>query len=113
RPRSYKPKPPDSQRRALYLESECVKLVFIRHALEPSHCVILLSIDTSSFKLLSTHTWHLAVCHGRRPAFPGGFAIEDFQPLHVKRPIENGRRNRVRHLNSPFGFTYAPCQRAI
>src|SRR6266550_326797 len=30
-----------------------------------------------------------------------GFAIEDFQPLHVKRAIENGRRNRVRHLNSP------------
>jgi len=27
-----------------------------------------------------------------------GFAIEDFQPLHVKRAIENGRRNRVRHL---------------
>src|SRR5215468_8231228 len=23
------------------------------------------------------------------------------QPLHVKRAIENGRRNRVRHLNSP------------
>ena len=23
-----------------------------------------------------------------------GFAIEDFQPLHVKRAIENGRRNR-------------------
>src|SRR5437016_12853429 len=34
---------------------------------------------------------------------PGtGFAIEDFQPLHVKRAIENGRRNRVRHLKSPF-----------
>src|SRR5437588_5861733 len=44
-----------------------------------------------------------------------GFAIEDFQFLHVyraiengrcnrvrvKRAIENGRRNRVRHLNSP------------
>src|SRR4026208_2361011 len=30
-----------------------------------------------------------------------GFAIEDFQPLQVKRAIENGRRNRVRHLNSP------------
>src|SRR5437588_7807272 len=29
-------------------------------------------------------------------SFPGtGFAIEDFQPLHVKRAIENGRRNRV------------------
>src|SRR4029450_4007040 len=27
-----------------------------------------------------------------------GFAIEDFQPLQVKRAIENGRRNRVRHL---------------
>ena len=33
---------------------------------------------------------------------PGtGFAIEDFQPLQVKRAIEDGRRNRVRHLNSP------------
>src|SRR5579859_1119388 len=33
---------------------------------------------------------------------PGtGFAIEDFQPLHVKRAIENGWRNRIRHLNSP------------
>src|SRR5215469_4331774 len=31
-----------------------------------------------------------------------GFATEDFQPLHVKRAIENGRRNRVRHLNSPY-----------
>src|SRR5215510_1186994 len=30
-----------------------------------------------------------------------GFAIEDFQLLHVKRAIENGRRNRVRHRNSP------------
>ena len=30
-----------------------------------------------------------------------GFAIEDFQPLHVKSAIENGGRNRVRHLNSP------------
>src|SRR5438445_13668988 len=30
-----------------------------------------------------------------------GFAIEDFQPLHVKLAIENGRRNHVRHLNSP------------
>src|SRR5262249_25643873 len=30
------------------------------------------------------------------------FAIEDFQPLHVKRAIENGRCNRVRHLNSPL-----------
>src|SRR5262249_9038526 len=29
-----------------------------------------------------------------------GFAIEDFQPLHVERAIENGRRNRVRHRNS-------------
>jgi hypothetical protein len=29
-----------------------------------------------------------------------GFAIEDFQPLHVKRAIENGRCNRVRYLNS-------------
>ncbi len=29
--------------------------------------------------------------------FPG----RDVQPLHVKRAIENGRRNRVRHLNSP------------
>src|SRR5258708_1809273 len=29
---------------------------------------------------------------------PGtGFSIEDFQPLHVKRTIENGRRNLVRH----------------
>jgi hypothetical protein len=28
-------------------------------------------------------------------SIPGtGFAIEDFQPLHVKRAIENGRRNR-------------------
>jgi len=27
---------------------------------------------------------------------------EDFQPLHVKRAFENGRRNRVRHLRSPF-----------
>src|SRR5262249_48815553 len=88
------------------LKEECsiqnlnvVKLVFIGHALEPSHCVILPSIDTSSFKLLSTHTWHLAVCHGRRPTFPAGFAIEDFQPLHVKRAIENGRRSgdRRRH----------------
>src|SRR5215831_16364009 len=35
-------------------------------------------------------------------SIPGtGFAIEDFQPLHVKRAIKNGRRNRVRHLNSP------------
>src|SRR5262249_19525344 len=35
-------------------------------------------------------------------SIPGtGFAIEDFQPLHVKGAIENGRRNRVRHLNSP------------
>src|SRR6516165_2975586 len=35
-------------------------------------------------------------------SIPGtGFAIEDFQPLHVKRAIENGRRNSVRHLNSP------------
>src|SRR5260370_26947583 len=33
---------------------------------------------------------------------PGtGFAIEHFQSLHVKRAIENGRRNRVRHLTSP------------
>src|SRR5258707_7087341 len=31
-----------------------------------------------------------------------GFAIEDFQPLHVKPAIENRRRNFVRHLNSPF-----------
>ena len=31
-------------------------------------------------------------------SIPGtGFAIEDFQPLHFKRAIENGRRNRVRH----------------
>src|SRR3954453_15997926 len=30
-----------------------------------------------------------------------GFAIKDFQPLRVKLAIENGRRNRVRHLNSP------------
>ena len=30
-----------------------------------------------------------------------GFAIEDFRPLHVKRAIENGRRKRVRDLNSP------------
>src|SRR5439155_16192044 len=30
-----------------------------------------------------------------------GFAIEDFQFLHVNRAIENGRRNRVRHPNSP------------
>ena len=37
-------------------------------------------------------------CRGK----PGtGFAIEDFQPLEVKRAIENGRRNRIRHLNSP------------
>src|SRR5215469_3046688 len=35
-------------------------------------------------------------------SIPGtGFAIEDFQPLHFKRAIENSRRNRVRHLNSP------------
>jgi len=35
---------------------------------------------------------------------PGaGFAIEDFQPFHVNRAIENGHRNRVRHLESPFG----------
>src|SRR5215469_14275981 len=35
-------------------------------------------------------------------SIPGaGFAIEDFQPLDVKRAIENGWRNRVRHLNSP------------
>src|SRR5678810_604835 len=35
-------------------------------------------------------------------SIPGaGFAIEDFQPLQVKRAIENGRRNRVGHLNSP------------
>jgi hypothetical protein len=31
----------------------------------------------------------------------GNFAIEDFQALHVKHAIENGGRNRVRHLNSP------------
>src|SRR5215475_12418549 len=32
-------------------------------------------------------------------SIPGtSFAIEDFQLLHVKRAIENGRRNRVRHL---------------
>jgi len=32
-------------------------------------------------------------------SIPGtGFAIEDFQPVHVKRAIENGRRNRVRHV---------------
>src|ERR1044072_124175 len=30
-----------------------------------------------------------------------GFAIEDFQPVHVNCAIENGRRNRVRHLNPP------------
>src|SRR4029077_9905794 len=36
-------------------------------------------------------------------SIPGtGFAVEDFQPLHVTRAIENRRRNLVRHLNSPF-----------
>src|SRR5437660_4790925 len=35
-------------------------------------------------------------------SIPGtGFAIKDFQPLHVKPAIENGRRDRVRHPNSP------------
>src|SRR5258708_2998208 len=35
-------------------------------------------------------------------SIPGtGFAIEDFQPLHLKRAIKNGRCIRVRHLNSP------------
>src|SRR5262249_61895442 len=43
-----------------------------------------------------------AVQEQNRGSIPGtGVAIEDFQPLHVKRAIENGRRNRVGHLNSP------------
>src|SRR5215471_20329017 len=38
-------------------------------------------------------------------SIPGtGLAIEDFQPLHVKRAIENGRRNRVRHIKLSFGY---------
>ena len=32
---------------------------------------------------------------------PARDQAEDFQPLHLTRAIENGRRNRVRHLNSP------------
>jgi hypothetical protein len=38
---------------------------------------------------------------------PGtGFAIEDFQPLHVKRAIENGRRNRFVNYEAVFGLLY-------
>src|SRR6266576_107546 len=37
---------------------------------------------------------------------PGtGFAIEDFQPLHVERAIENGRRNRICRV---FPIHYRP-----
>jgi hypothetical protein len=36
----------------------------------------------------------------RKGGSPQGFEIEDFQPLHVKRAMENGRPKRVRHLNS-------------
>ena len=38
-------------------------------------------------------------------------AIEHFQPLHDKRAIENGRRNRVRHLNSPSPRELRPRER--
>src|SRR5260370_40907655 len=45
-------------------------------------------------------------------SIPGtGFAIEDFQPVHVKRTIENGRRNLVRHIDSPFGHINSPSAR--
>src|ERR1051326_6004798 len=43
-----------------------------------------------------------AVQEQNRGSIPGtSFAIEDFQPVHVNCAIENGRRNRVRHLNPP------------
>src|ERR1700745_1028623 len=39
-----------------------------------------------------------------------GFAIEDFQPLHVKRAIENGRRTRIfSFFPIHYGVSFCSC----
>jgi len=97
---SYRHRPSPKFRRV----SSCITLFEACSAFtHVTACTLAVLIAKPKAPAVSSPPLLLRLLPGGANQLPGtGFAIEDFQPLHVKRAIENDRRNRVRHLKSPF-----------